>query len=104
VSGEIEAKKAAKLSGMSRAAVSSLTNTLETSGLVARTPDPADRRGVLLGLTLTGKQSFEETFLQHNAREQEWAAALTPNELQTFIELLEKLNSAGQQAWVKHRD
>ena len=104
VSGEVESKKAAKQSGMSRAAVSSLTNTLEASGLMARTPDPADRRGVLLDLTPAGKRSFEQAFLHHNAREQEWASPLTPDELQTFIGLLEKLNTAGQQDWVNRRD
>ncbi|MEV7136251.1 MarR family transcriptional regulator [Arthrobacter sp. NPDC093128] len=104
VSGSLESKKAAKLAGMSRAAVSSLTNTLEASGLMARTPDPTDRRGVLLKLTPAGKQSFEKAFLHHNAREREWASPFTPDELQTFIYLLEKLNTAGQQAWVSHRD
>lgn len=104
VSGAIESKKAAKLSGMSRAAVSSLTNTLEAAGHMTREPDQSDRRSVILALTLDGAKSFERIFLLHNEREQEWASPLSPDELQTFIGLLEKLNLAGQQAWVNQRD
>jgi DNA-binding MarR family transcriptional regulator len=104
VSGAIESKKAAKLSGMSRAAVSSLTNTLEAAGHMTRAPDLADRRSVILALTPDGVKSFERIFLLHNEREQEWASPLSPDELQTFIGLLEKLNLAGQQGWVNQRD
>ena len=54
VSGPQESSGAAELAGMSRAAVSALAKTLEAAGLLERTPDERDRRGVVLSLTPTG--------------------------------------------------
>src|SRR5512139_2906458 len=46
--GPMESKRVAQLSGMSRAAVSALVNTLERDGLVSRTQSESDRRVVRL--------------------------------------------------------
>jgi DNA-binding MarR family transcriptional regulator len=89
--GPLETSRAAELSGMSRAAVSALVNTLERDGLVTRTPVERDRRAVELALTERGRAALAETFTAHHAREQRWASALSPDEADTLTALLEKL-------------
>jgi DNA-binding MarR family transcriptional regulator len=42
------------------ASTSSLLDTLERKGLVTRLPDPDDRRGVLVALTVTGQEMVDE--------------------------------------------
>jgi DNA-binding MarR family transcriptional regulator len=104
VSGPQEASRAAELTGMSRAAVSSLAKTLAAAGLVERSADPSDGRGVVLALDPTGAERLEATFRLHNRREAQWAALLEPEELAVLNGLLGKLASAAHtQSWVSHR-
>ncbi|WP_207782278.1 MarR family winged helix-turn-helix transcriptional regulator [Phytoactinopolyspora limicola] len=91
LAGPMEAKRAAELSGTSRAAVSALANTLERDGLLGRRRDTLDRRSVRLSLTTAGRASISAAFGAHNAREQAWADTLTDDELATFNRLLDKL-------------
>jgi DNA-binding MarR family transcriptional regulator len=103
-SGAQEPSRAAELTGMSRAAVSSLAKTLGASGLLDRVPDERDRRGVVLALTESGERRLEETFRRHNRREAEWAGLLEPDEVETLNRILAKLASAAQtETWVNLR-
>ncbi|MEJ8278142.1 TetR family transcriptional regulator [Pseudonocardia spirodelae] len=104
IAGEQEAGRVAGLCGMSRAAVSSLANTLAAAGLVERRPAPRDRRMVHLSLTTEGRRRLEEAFRRHNRRESEWAALLPDGDLEVLNDLLGRLARAAQQAdWVKRR-
>lgn len=104
VAGPSESSRAAELTGMSRAAVSSLANTLSASGLLARTPGATDGRAVVLSLSEAGGRALEEAFRAHNQREAEWSHLLTPDELTTFNSVLAKLVRAAQaEPWVNHR-
>ncbi|MFD3505483.1 MarR family winged helix-turn-helix transcriptional regulator [Streptomyces sp. NPDC058676] len=103
LSGPVEAKKVAELSGMSRAAVSALVNTLERDGLVSKERASYDGRAVQLGLTEAGLHAITTAFQAHNAREQEWAGALDEDEQQTLIELLGKLTAHSAHFDVRHR-
>jgi DNA-binding MarR family transcriptional regulator len=104
ISGPQEASRAAELAGMSRAAVSSLSRTLSTAGLLERGPDERDRRGVVLSLSAEGARRLEATLRVHNEREAEWAALLTPEELDAFNTVLAKLaRAARSEDWVSHR-
>jgi DNA-binding MarR family transcriptional regulator len=89
--GPAEARQVAKLSGMSRAAVSALVNTLERDGLVLRRQADHDGRAVQLSLTEAGHAAITDAFQAHNEREQAWAALLTDAERTTLVGLLEKL-------------
>lgn len=91
LAGPAEAKRVAELSGMSRAAVSALVNTLERDGLVSRRQADHDRRAIQLSLTAAGRAAITDSFLAHNARERAWAATLTSTERATLVRLLEKL-------------
>ena len=105
VAGPNESRRVAALTGMSRAAVSSLTKTLSAAGLLARAADPHDGRAVVLSLTPAGQDALETAYRAHNRREAEWAHLLTPDELDTLNTVLTKLARAAQtQSWVSHRD
>jgi DNA-binding MarR family transcriptional regulator len=104
ISGPVEGKQAAALSGMSRAAVSNLVNTLDRAGLVRRETSPTDARAVLLSLTPSGAKQFDAAFGEHNAREREWASLLTRDERKQLITLLTKLSHGAQSDWVNQRD
>lgn len=87
----LEASRVAQLSGMSRAAVSALVNTLVRDGLVSRRTAERDRRAVELTLTPDGEQALAEAFTAHHERERTWASALTADEAATLTGLLQKL-------------
>jgi len=103
LSSPVEAKKVAELSGMSRAAVSALVNTLERDGLVTKARAPHDGRAVNLSLTESGLHAITSAFRAHNEREQEWAGSLSADEQRTLISLLEKLTTHSLQFEVKQR-
>ncbi|GAB3212809.1 MarR family transcriptional regulator [Marinactinospora endophytica] len=103
LAGPMEAKTAAELSGMSRAAVSSLVNTLHRDGLVTRERADYDRRAVRIGLTGAGRDAIERGFVAHNRRESAWAMALTGEERATLVALLGKLMEGSSAAEAKRR-
>ncbi|MFK0281343.1 MarR family winged helix-turn-helix transcriptional regulator [Streptomyces sp. NPDC090499] len=103
LAGPMESRKAAELTGMSRAAVSALVNTLERDGLVAKERAPYDGRAVLLGLSDQGRSVIKDAFTAHNAREQEWASALSRQDQETLIGLLEKLTAHSAHFDARHR-
>jgi DNA-binding MarR family transcriptional regulator len=99
----VEARRVAELTGMSRAAVSALVATLERDGLVAKDRAPYDGRAVQLSLTAAGLDAITSDFRAHNDREQDWAAALTSDEQQTLIGLLDKLAAHSAHFAARHR-
>jgi len=104
ISGPLESRRAAELTGMSRAAVSSLNKTLSTSGLLESASNAQDGRSFLLSLTGRGRQAIEAAFVKHNRREAEWANLLTPREHRVLNGVLGKLaRRAHQQDWVNER-
>jgi len=64
---------------------------LEQAGLIARTPDPDDRRGTLITLTAAGSRLVDETIEAHLANERRLLAALTRSEQRELADLLRKL-------------
>lgn len=64
---------------------------LERRGLVARGPDPDDRRGVLVELTPEGLRTVDEVVGPHLAAEADILAGLTPAEQERLAGLLKKL-------------
>jgi DNA-binding MarR family transcriptional regulator len=77
VAGELEPRDIARLSGLSRAAVSSVLNTLERDGLVERFRESHDRRLVTVRLTTDGAQRLVEAYRRQNQVEQEFFATLS---------------------------
>ena len=64
---------------------------LETAGMVAREPDPGDRRGTLIALTDAGRKLIDGVTGPHLANEARLLAALTPDERDALAGLLRKL-------------
>ncbi|WP_040156786.1 MarR family winged helix-turn-helix transcriptional regulator [Mobilicoccus massiliensis] len=91
LAGPLEAKKAAELAGLSRAALSNLVGPLVADGVVHRERDPDDGRAVRLSLTPAGTDEIAATFRIQHEREIAWAGALSRQEQKTLIALLDKL-------------
>jgi DNA-binding MarR family transcriptional regulator len=102
--GPVEARKVAELTGMSRAAVSALVNTLDRDGLVQRRRSPHDGRAVLLDLTEAGHAAITDAFAAQNEREQEWSSSLTAEERRSLAALLDKLAAGSVGIQARRRD
>lgn len=64
---------------------------LEAAGLIARAPDPADRRGTLIGLTDDGRRLIDELTPAHLDNERRILGALSEDERRALADLLRKL-------------
>jgi DNA-binding MarR family transcriptional regulator len=64
---------------------------LEQAGMIAREPDPSDRRGTLIVLTDAGRKLIDGVTGPHLANEARLLAALTPAERDALAGLLRKL-------------
>jgi DNA-binding MarR family transcriptional regulator len=64
---------------------------LEEAGLIARVPDPADARGLLVELTAKGRHLVDELAPLHMANERGLLAGLTAEEQRELVGLLAKL-------------
>lgn len=80
VGHELEPREIARLSGLSRAAVSSVLNTLERDGLVERFRESDDRRLVTVRLTPDGARRLVAAYRRQNDVEQEFFASLSAGE------------------------
>ncbi len=89
--GAAELRDVARLSGASRAAVSSALNTLERDGLVRRTRDSADRRLVRAELTQHGRSALREAMREQGDREREWLSVITDADQRRLTGLLAAL-------------
>ena len=79
---------------LSSAGITSRLDRLESRGLVRRTRDPSDRRGVLVELTDEGARILEEAVTANTQSERELLADLTADEITTLAGLLRKLLGA----------
>ncbi len=67
---------------------------LERAGLIAREPDPDDRRGTLIALTAAGRSLVDLATDAHLANERRILAGLSEAEQRRLAELLRKLTLA----------
>ncbi len=88
VAGELEPREIARLSGLSRAAVSSVLNTLERDGLVRRYRESADRRLVTVRLTAEGERGVRQAYAEQNEQERAFFDALSPTQLSDLTDTL----------------
>lgn len=78
---------------ISRATVTGLIDSLERRGYVQRMRHPTDRRMLLVELTDTGRQVANEFRPIVHQNEKMWLEALSEEEQQRLIELLERLQA-----------
>jgi DNA-binding MarR family transcriptional regulator len=76
---------------LTTASITHRVDRLQAAGLVARTPDPDDRRGVLVGLTPAGLDVADRTVEVLGAVERRTVEGLTAREGEQLARLLRKL-------------
>jgi len=83
----------AELCSVTKATMTGLVDGLEREGLVARHPDPDDRRATFVGLSPKGRALLDEMLPPHFARVSALMHDLTPDERTTLIQLMGKVRS-----------
>ena len=68
-----------------------ILDRLERAGLVARTPDPADRRKVLVALTDEGMRTADAANATYAAERERLLADLSPDEVQRLDDAIHRL-------------
>lgn len=68
-----------------------LVDALEERGLVAREPDPTDRRAVVVSLTSRGRAVNSEVAALRDARHREFLAVLSDRERRDLAQILRRL-------------
>ena len=91
VFGSLEVRDIARLSGVSRAAVSGVVTTLEREQLALRQRDQADGRLVSVTVTDAGVAKLRQAYGGQHRREQYLFSVLDEAELNAFTETLRKL-------------
>lgn len=81
----------AERTGVTRATVTGLVDTLERDGLVSRTPDAKDRRMLAVQLTSRGQRLLRRVLPGHFRRMAWLMAPLSEAERTTLVRLLTKL-------------
>lgn len=89
----------ANLLALDKSSVSGLVERAERRGLVTRTPSPADRRAVLVGLTEGGRSLIAQASSEFGADLQGLLSGLSPSDRRTLTRLLSRLlvaNASGR--------
>lgn len=76
---------------LSSGAMTNRIDRLEADGFVERTPDPQDRRGILVGLTTKGKRLIDDAMTDHVANEERLLAHLSDADCAALNKILRKL-------------
>lgn len=82
-------------------AITVMLDRLENNGFVSRTRDNADRRVVIVKLTAAGEERLDYILKKRNQIMQHCLKQLEPNELDSFIQSLEKVASFAQSMEIK---
>lgn len=89
----IVAKRVTEVIGLDKATVSRSINRLEKEGYLALSPDENDRRAIFIQLTDKGVDLHNQVIDIALDREQKLLEPLTKEEIEHFINILNKLNS-----------
>lgn len=84
-------KKLSEAAMISSGAMTNRLDRLERAGLIARRPEPSDRRGILVSLTAEGKDLVDRVVAEHVEKERQLIDSLDADELSALGALLRKL-------------
>ncbi len=76
---------------VTRATVTGVVDSLERRGYVSRSPNPNDRRGIIVGLTPAGLDIVAQVRTLIHRQEREWMGALSDEELSAYINLMHRV-------------
>jgi DNA-binding MarR family transcriptional regulator len=76
---------------VTRATVTGVVDSLERRGLVRRTPNPTDRRSLLIEITDEGLLVVQQLRTLVHLHERDWMAIFSDAELRAYIDLLHRL-------------
>jgi DNA-binding MarR family transcriptional regulator len=76
---------------LSSAGVTSRLDRLERRGLVTRTADPDDRRGIIVELTDHGRELVDTAVVANTASDRQVLARLDPGEVETLEAMLRRI-------------
>src|SRR5512141_2391525 len=76
---------------VTRATVTGVVDSLERRGYVLRSPNPSDRRGIIIELTPAGLDIVAQVRTLIHGQEREWMGALSEDELVAYIDLMHRV-------------
>lgn len=76
---------------VTRATVTGVVDSLERRGFVRRSPNPADRRSLLVEITPEGLDVVQQVRTLIHRHERDWLGVLTGPELDTYVDLLHRI-------------
>ena len=88
---ELTPSELARQRMMTSGGMTAALDRLERRGLLARAPNPADRRGTLIRLTDAGLEVIEDAMARHTEVEHTLVASLSPAQRATLVDLLRRL-------------
>lgn len=91
VFGGLAQQEITRLSGSSRASISSALATLENRGLVVRRRADGDRRQLIVELTAEGLDTLHRAIAGQTQRERAWTTVLRDDQLGELVHLLRTL-------------
>lgn len=89
----------AKARMMSSGGLTPALDRLQRRGWIERTPNPEDRRGMLVRLTATGKELVDAAMEGHVAAEHDLVRHLSPTEQRQLVTLLRQLLLSVEGGW-----
>ena len=89
--GALDQTRLGRMLVVNRSNVSGLVDRMEAAGLVARRPDPSDRRVRRVQITTAGRRALGAAERPYLARVEEVVAALPPADREKMSRLLERL-------------
>ena len=88
---ELTPTELARTRMMTSGGMTAMLDRLERKGLIARTPNPADRRGSLVRLTEEGLAMIDDAMVRHTEAEHALVAALGAEDQKRLTTLLRRL-------------
>lgn len=92
--GEINQRRLAEILNIRPTSLSETVKRLEEKGMINRIPDENDKRTYVISLTEKGDEEIEQIRKSYASEHKEWLDVLTIEELETFFEILTKINTA----------
>ncbi len=97
--GSLRSSELADHANVSRATITGLLDTMEKAGLIARAPDPHDRRATNVKITTKGEKLLRKVQPLKSRWAEQALSTLSPGERNQLVKLLRKT----QQAFADHQ-